>query len=126
MDIQLGHGKNNLVAKEVPAYRAHVRREQEKPAAAEKNTAALPQNNQLSKNTADTADTDRTVKELERIGLAFNKKLRFKVDNQTHEVTVKVIDPETDKVIRELPSKELQHLRDRIRETIGFLFDEHV
>jgi flagellar protein FlaG len=48
------------------------------------------------------------------------------VDHQSHEVTVKVIDSETDKVIKVLPPEELQRLHDRIRETIGFLFDERV
>ena len=121
MDIQLGPGKN-LVPEELPAHKTHVRREQQKLAATEKTTADFPQNKRLSEK--NTVDVEKTVKELERIGLAFNKKLRFKVDHQTHEVTVKVIDTETDKVIRELPSKELQRLKDRIREAIGFLFDE--
>ncbi|MDR0451258.1 MAG: flagellar protein FlaG [Treponema sp.] len=61
---------------------------------------------------------------IEKVSLAFNKKLKFVVDYQSHEVTVKVIDGETDKVIKVLPPEELQRLHSRIRETIGFLFDE--
>jgi flagellar protein FlaG len=64
--------------------------------------------------------------ELEQISLAFNRELRFMVDQQSHEVTVKVIDPETDKVIRVLPPEEMQRMHSKIRETIGFLFDERV
>ena len=41
-------------------------------------------------------------------------------------VVVKVIDPSTDKVIKEIPSREVQQMQIRIRETIGFLFDEMV
>jgi flagellar protein FlaG len=66
------------------------------------------------------------VAELERISLAFNKKLEFKIDQKDHEISVKVIDIETDKVVRELPSVEIQRLRDRIRETLGILFDEQI
>ena len=62
--------------------------------------------------------------DLEKITVAFNKKLKFEVNHQSNDVTVKVIDPETDKVIKVLPPKELQRLHSRIKETIGFLFDE--
>jgi flagellar protein FlaG len=64
--------------------------------------------------------------DLERIGLVFNRKLQFVVDQNSHEVIVKVIDKETDKVIKELPPEELQRLHRNLRETIGFLFDERV
>ncbi|MDR3193064.1 MAG: flagellar protein FlaG [Treponema sp.] len=63
---------------------------------------------------------------IEKVSLAFNKRLKFVVDHQSHEVTVKVIDEETDKVIKVLPPEELQRLHSRIRETIGFLLDEMV
>jgi flagellar protein FlaG len=64
--------------------------------------------------------------DLEQISLAFNKKLQFVVDHRSNEVTVKVIDKETDKVITELPPEELQRLHSTLRETIGILFDERV
>jgi flagellar protein FlaG len=63
---------------------------------------------------------------IEKVTLAFNRRLKFVVDHQSHEVTVKVIDGETDKVIKVLPPEELQRLHSRIRETIGFLLDEMV
>ena len=64
--------------------------------------------------------------DLEKITVAFNKKLKFEVNQESKEITVKVIDPETDKVIKVLPPKELQRLHSRLKETIGFLFDEQV
>ena len=67
-----------------------------------------------------------TAADLERIGLVFNRKLQFIVDHNSNEVIVKVIDKETDKVIKELPPEELQRLHSNLRETIGFLFDERV
>jgi flagellar protein FlaG len=67
-----------------------------------------------------------TAADLERVILAFNKKLKFVVDHESHEVIVKVIDSETDKVIKVLPPEELQRLHSKIKETIGFLFDERV
>jgi len=58
--------------------------------------------------------------------LVFNRKLQFEVDHNSNEVIVKVIDKETDKVIKELPPEELQRLHSNLKETIGFLFDERV
>jgi len=67
-----------------------------------------------------------TAADFEKIGLAFNRKLQFVVDHNSNEVIVKVIDKETDKVIKELPPEELQRLHSNLKEAIGFLFDERV
>jgi flagellar protein FlaG len=69
---------------------------------------------------------ESTVADLEKVTLAFNKRLKFEVNHNTHDVIVKVIDPETDKVIKVLPPEELQRLHSRLKETIGFLFDERI
>ena len=67
-----------------------------------------------------------TLRQLEKISLSFNKKLQFIIDQKSEQVMVKVIDANTDKVIKILPPKELQRLSSRIKEDIGFLFDETV
>ncbi|MCL2808862.1 MAG: flagellar protein FlaG [Treponema sp.] len=64
--------------------------------------------------------------ELQRISNALNKKLQFVVDHGSNQVIVKVIDKETDKVIKELPPKELQRLHSYLKEAIGLLFNEMV
>jgi flagellar protein FlaG len=64
--------------------------------------------------------------ELEQVSLAFNRRLQFFVDQKSEQLLVKVIDRETDKVIKVLPPEELQRLHNRIKETIGLLFDEKV
>jgi flagellar protein FlaG len=66
------------------------------------------------------------TEELEQVSLAFNRKLKFFVDHDSQQILVKVIDSQTDKVIKVLPPEELQRLHNRIKETIGFLFDERV
>jgi flagellar protein FlaG len=93
-------------------------------AALEHFEAALP-GNRISQGKA-PVDMGPAVADLERVTLAFNRRLKFEVDHESHEVTVKVIDSETDKVIKVLPPEELQRLHDSIKETIGFLFDERV
>jgi flagellar protein FlaG len=71
-------------------------------------------------------DLKQTTSDLEQISLAFNRRLKFVIDQESKEIIVKVIDNETDKVIKVLPPEELQRLHSRIRETIGFLFDRMV
>lgn len=67
-----------------------------------------------------------TTADLQRIGTAFNRKLQFIVDHNSNEVIVKVIDKETDKVIREIPPEELQRLYRNLKEAIGLLFDDMI
>lgn len=64
------------------------------------------------------------LKDLAEVSAAFNKRLSFSVNEKLDMVVVKVIDTETDKIIREIPAAELQHVHERIREVIGILFDE--
>jgi flagellar protein FlaG len=89
--------------------------------AAEQAGAVLPANEEPKPQGLHAVAAD-----LEQISLAFNKRLQFVVDHDSNEVTVKVIDRETDKVIKELPPEELQRLHSKLKETIGFLFDERV
>jgi len=64
--------------------------------------------------------------DLEKISSALNRKLQFVVDHGSNEVIVKVIDKDTDKVIKEIPPEELQRLHRSLKEAIGLLFDEMV
>lgn len=70
--------------------------------------------------------TKASVKELQHLSDTLGRKLQFNVNEALGKVVVKVIDPSTDKVIKEIPSREVQQMQIRIRETIGFLFDEFV
>jgi len=65
----------------------------------------------------------QTTSELERISLAFDRRLKFEIDHESKEILIKVIDNETDKVIKVIPPEELQRLHSRMKETFGFLFD---
>jgi flagellar protein FlaG len=125
----LGSRVSFIPQQEIPQSRGAIRQQQavrsaaaKKAAAFEQFEASLPGNGEA----VDRPALKAAVADLEHISLAFNKKLRFEVDHESNEVTVKVIDGETDKVIKILPPEELQRLHRKIRETIGFLFDERV
>jgi flagellar protein FlaG len=124
MGIQVAVAGNGFPQQDLPQERIPVitaRSPEVRAAALEKMQASLPGNKEIR-----PVDIESAVAEIEKVTLAFNKKLKFVVDHQSHEVTVKVIDPETDKVIKVLPPEELQRLYRRLKETIGVLLDERI
>ena len=54
------------------------------------------------------------------------RKVLFNVNEELGQVVVKIVDPSTDKVLREIPSVDMQELRIMMRQTIGVLVDERV
>ncbi len=66
------------------------------------------------------------VRDLEVVASALNRRLQFSINRELGEVIVKVIDRQTDKVIKELPPREIQRLHVRLREAIGLLIDEQI
>ena len=71
-------------------------------------------------------NVSRIVEQIQNISDMFDRKLSFQVNKDLDEVIVKVIDSNTDKVIREIPSAEIQKLQMRIKEALGLLFDESI
>lgn len=69
------------------------------------------------------SDLEQTIKDMQKVAEAFNTRLSFSVNQKLDSIVVKVVDSQTDKVVREIPPAELQHVYEAIRETIGLLFD---
>jgi len=86
--------------------------------------ALIPGNEQ--KRSSSSLGIQQIAADIAQISQTFNKKLQFIVDQQSNEVIVKVIDKTTDKVIKVLPPEELQRLHRKLKEAIGFLFNEQV
>ncbi len=60
--------------------------------------------------------------ELEKL----NVRLVFNVDKKTGEIVVKVVDPKTNEVIRQIPPEELLRIREKLDELVGILFEARV
>ena len=58
--------------------------------------------------------------------MVLGHKLEFSVNSELDKVIVKVIDPETNKVIRQIPSEDLQKIQIQMKHAIGLLFDEMI
>jgi flagellar protein FlaG len=55
-----------------------------------------------------------------------NTRFQYVIKDEPNYFVVRIIDKDTDKIIREIPSKELQKLHESIQEAIGLLFDREI
>lgn len=76
--------------------------------------------------TQDDQSFTKTVNRLQNISDILGRKIQFKVNQDLQKVVIKIIDPSTDKVIKEIPSAEIQQLQIRMREALGLLIDESI
>lgn len=72
----------------------------------------------------DSNELKHAVEQMNAFASIMNHRLSFSVDQETHDIIVKVVDADTDKVIRELPPAELQKLHKSIKEALGLLIDK--
>lgn len=68
--------------------------------------------------------TKKDVQELQSFSNTIGRKIHFSINDSLGDVIIKVVDPNTDKVIKEIPSKEIQDLKLHMKQTFGFLVDE--
>ena len=55
-----------------------------------------------------------------------NTRFQYDIKDELGYFVVRIIDQDTDKVIREIPSPELQRVHEGIEQTLGILFDEEI
>ncbi|MFA9461488.1 flagellar protein FlaG [Thiohalorhabdus methylotrophus] len=71
---------------------------------------------------------EESLKEVQkRINEALDKlrfNLNFSIDREVDELVVKVVDPDTREVVREIPPEEMRELAKRMEEVTGILLDE--
>ncbi|QTQ16417.1 flagellar protein FlaG [Treponema parvum] len=73
------------------------------------------------------ANIEKDVQQLQRLSdMVMGRKLQFNVNNELGSVIIKIVDPNTEQVIKEIPSADIQKLKIRIRKAIGLLFDEMI
>jgi len=90
-------------------------------------TPILDDSDKVAENLAKNfEEVKETVRQLQEIAAAVGTKVHFSVNQELGGVIVSVVDPQTNRVIKEIPSAEVQEMQVRIRQTIGLLFDKTV
>lgn len=79
-----------------------------------------------TKGELDRAQLEDALEKLTRSADLFNKGLQFQIHDETHRLIVRVIDRETEQVIREIPPERILDLVASIEAFLGLLFDERV
>jgi len=71
-------------------------------------------------------EVDKTQLKAALDNIIRNTRFQYVLKEELDYFVVRIIDKETDKVIREIPSKELQNVHEGIAQALGILFDEVV
>jgi flagellar protein FlaG len=79
---------------------------------------------EVTKEELDRGEVESAVESINNAIEYVNRTLRFSIHEDTQRVMVKVIDLNTDEVIKELPPEDVLDTVARIREMIGLLIDE--
>lgn len=69
---------------------------------------------------------EKQISQVQKLSDMIGRKLEFNVNKELNRVIIKVVDPSTKQVIKEIPSEEIQNLQMRLRENINFLVDEKI
>lgn len=70
-----------------------------------------------------TEEVEAIASEVQIYLKRLNTELRFEVDNESREVKVKIVDPDTGEIIRQIPSEELLAIRERMEDLVGVLYN---
>ncbi|MCG8633724.1 MAG: flagellar protein FlaG [Desulfobacterales bacterium] len=68
-------------------------------------------------------ETEELVEALEDLATTIQTKLNFSINETTNDIVVKIIDKDTDTIIRQFPSEELLELQEKMIDLAGFLFN---
>ncbi len=73
------------------------------------------------------AETKADSQQLQKMSdMIDGRKVQFNVNKELNTVVVKIVDSNTNQVLKEIPSEDMQKLKLRIRKAIGNLYDELV
>ena len=79
-----------------------------------------------AKNKLSANDLKSTVDEVNSHLTSRDVALRFRIDQESQEVVVSVVDQDSNEVIREIPPEEVVRMRARIKEMAGLLLEKTV
>ncbi len=68
-----------------------------------------------------SSESAQILKEVLQISDVLNRKVKFSVDTDSNRVIVRIVDKETNEVIRELPPEALVKLHKKMKEAMGIL-----
>jgi len=102
----VGHNSSTNESKEIFTQKSNIENE-------------LQSNQEQNKNTKE----DNLIEELNEISESLKVDVKFAYNDKIDEVYINVIDKESGKIIRKLPSEEAMKIKETMKDFIGSLFD---
>ncbi len=75
---------------------------------------------------ASVHDLQKRTDQLNQVMQIFNYNIRFSLDRESKRVVVKIVDPGTEEVVRQIPPEEMLQIMKRIDQMLGLILDEKV
>jgi flagellar protein FlaG len=69
---------------------------------------------------------EKSLQDIEQVVSHFNRRFKIRLDDEINRIIIKVIDKDTDKIIKVIPPEEIQHLISKINEMMGLLVDKTI
>jgi flagellar protein FlaG len=84
---------------------------------------AVEENKIQSSDQMTSQDVEEVLESFQALSNTIQTKLNFSVHEENNAIVIKVIDKESNQLIRQFPSDELLNLQDKMRDMAGFLFN---
>jgi flagellar protein FlaG len=81
---------------------------------------------QADKSSVSKKDVHDMVEALKDLTETLKTTLNFSVDDRTNNIIVKIVDKDTDKVIRQIPPEDLLTLQEKMQDLTGFLLSDNI
>lgn len=75
----------------------------------------------LEQNITELKDDSKHIQQMSQ--MVDGRKLQFSVNKELGDVVVRVVDSNTNQVLKEIPSEDIQKLKIRLKQAIGSLYD---
>ncbi|MBQ9494983.1 MAG: flagellar protein FlaG [Treponema sp.] len=79
----------------------------------------------IAQNIAEVKENAQQLQRLSEMVMG-RRSLRFSVNEELGDIVISVLDPSTNKVIKQIPSEEIQKMKVSMKKAIGLLFDEMI
>lgn len=89
-------------------------------------SVTVPTDEKVKEKPADLREVTQMTEAMNKFVQAMNANIRFTVHEGTNQLMVQVIDPSTNKVLKEFPSQEFLDTVAAIRDYVGILLDKKI
>lgn len=121
--LTINHGNLNIIS---TTSNAEKRILEAPPVDVQKPNAPENANEEVAAKEINKEDLKKLADELNADFKLFNASISFSIDDETQKTVIKILNRDTEEVIREFPPEELLKLASRLTEVIGRLVDETV